>query len=78
MYRAAATCRARGFEVTRVHDACATVTRELQRATVTTMKDRYACTLSTQQVLQRVSEVVSEHHGTGHMPDPGEGSQASL
>lgn len=53
----------RGFEVTMVHDACATVTPELQRATVTTMKDRYARILTTTQVVQEVSEVAQDHEG---------------
>jgi len=54
----------RGFEVTMVHDACATVTPELQRATVTTMKDRYARILTTGEVVDEISTTVpSEDEG---------------
>ena len=48
----------RGFEVTLVHDACATVTPELQRATVTTMKDRYARILTTTEVAEEIAASV--------------------
>ena len=40
-----------GFYVTLISDATATVTAELQQATLTTMKDRYARVLSTEEAL---------------------------
>ncbi|MEJ2061429.1 MAG: cysteine hydrolase [Gammaproteobacteria bacterium] len=40
-----------GFFVTLIGDACATVTPELQTATITTMTDRYARVLSTEEAL---------------------------
>lgn len=40
-----------GFHVTLIGDACATVTPELQNATITTMKDRYARVLTTEEAL---------------------------
>lgn len=47
-----------GFFVTLVSDACATVTPELQNATITTMKDRYARVLSTEEAIQEIKEIV--------------------
>ena len=47
-----------GFHVTLVSDATATVTPELQNATITTMKDRYARVLNTQEALQELLEYV--------------------
>ena len=49
-----------GFFVTLVSDGCATVTPELQRATITTMKDRYARVLTAQEAIKEIQEVV-EH-----------------
>lgn len=49
-----------GFHVTLIEDACATVTPELQQATITTMKDRYARVMSTEEL---VTEIAS-------LPDP--------
>lgn len=49
-----------GFYVTLVEDACATVTPELQQATITTMKDRYARVLTTQEVISEIKEVVTD------------------
>ncbi|SEK71181.1 Nicotinamidase-related amidase [Ectothiorhodospira marina] len=46
-----------GFYVTLIEDACATVTPELQRATMLTMKDRYARVMSTEQALAEISKV---------------------
>lgn len=43
-----------GFYVTLVSDAVATVTPELERATVTTMRDRYARILTTSEVVSEV------------------------
>lgn len=47
-----------GFYVTLISDGCATVTPELQNATITTMKDRYARVLSTQQAIAEICELV--------------------
>jgi nicotinamidase-related amidase len=41
-----------GFYVTLISDGCATVTPELQRATITTMKDRYARVLTAQEAVE--------------------------
>ena len=46
-----------GFYVTLIEDASATVTPELQRATILTMKDRYARVMSTDQALAEISKV---------------------
>lgn len=50
----------RGFYVTVIDDAIATVTPELQNATVTTVKDRYARVLSTEEAIQEINKVVDE------------------
>lgn len=51
-----------GFYVTLISDATATVTPELQNATITTMKDRYARVLTTQEALDELKEhVVGEN-----------------
>jgi nicotinamidase-related amidase len=47
-----------GFFVTLISDGCATVTPELQRATITTMKDRYARVLTTKQAVAEIQELV--------------------
>lgn len=47
-----------GFHVTLISDATATVTPELQNATITTMKDRYARVLSTSEALEELQEYV--------------------
>ncbi|GAB4260757.1 MAG: cysteine hydrolase [Methylomicrobium sp.] len=44
-----------GFYVTIVSDAVATVTPELEQATVTTMRDRYARILTTDEVIQEIA-----------------------
>jgi nicotinamidase-related amidase len=49
----------RGFYVTLIEDGCATVTPELQRATITTMKDRYARVLTTEQAINEINRVVA-------------------
>ena len=49
-----------GFYVTLVDDACATVTPELQQATITTMKDRYARVMTTHEVIDEIREVVTD------------------
>jgi nicotinamidase-related amidase len=47
-----------GFHVTLISDGCATVTEELQNATITTMKDRYARVLTTVDAVTEIQEVV--------------------
>jgi nicotinamidase-related amidase len=47
-----------GFYVTLISDGCATVTPELQRATMITMKDRYARVLNTEEAIQEIQTVV--------------------
>ncbi|MFQ5644696.1 MAG: cysteine hydrolase family protein [Thiogranum sp.] len=47
-----------GFYVTLISDGCATVTPELQRATMITMKDRYARVLNTDEAIQEIQTVV--------------------
>ena len=48
-----------GFYVTLISDGCATVTPELQKATITTMKDRYARVLSTEEAIAEIKQVVN-------------------
>jgi nicotinamidase-related amidase len=47
-----------GFYVTLISDGCATVTPELQNATITTMKDRYARVLTTEEAIAELQAVV--------------------
>ncbi|MDX1345294.1 MAG: isochorismatase family cysteine hydrolase [Sedimenticolaceae bacterium] len=47
-----------GFYVTLISDGCATVTPELQQATITTMKDRYARVLTTDEAVAEIRELV--------------------
>lgn len=47
-----------GFYVTLISDGCATVTPELQNATITTMKDRYARVLTTQEAIKEIHDLV--------------------
>jgi nicotinamidase-related amidase len=47
-----------GFYVTLISDGCATVTPELQRATMITMKDRYARVLNTEEAIEEIQTVV--------------------
>jgi len=47
-----------GFYVTLISDGCATVTPELQRATMITMKDRYARVLNTEEAIRELHAVV--------------------
>lgn len=49
----------RGFYVTVINDAIATVTPELQNATETTVKDRYARVLTTAEAIHEIEQVVS-------------------
>lgn len=48
----------RGFYVTLISDGCTAVTPELQRATITTMKDRYARVLTTNEAIAELQAVV--------------------
>jgi nicotinamidase-related amidase len=45
-----------GYYVTLISDGCATVTPELQQATITVMKDRYARVLSTAEAIEEVEQ----------------------
>ena len=47
-----------GFYVTLISDACATVTPELQNATITTMTDRYARVFTTEEAIAELQAVV--------------------
>lgn len=47
-----------GFYVTLISDGCATVTPQLQNATITTMKDRYARVLSTEEAIAEIRKLV--------------------
>jgi nicotinamidase-related amidase len=49
-----------GFYVTLIEDGCATVTPELQHATITTMRDRYARVLSTSEAVEEVRGLTGE------------------
>ncbi|MCG6969754.1 MAG: cysteine hydrolase [Gammaproteobacteria bacterium] len=49
-----------GFYVTLVEDACATVTEELQQATIRTLKDRYSRVLSTDEAIKEIRVVVDD------------------
>lgn len=46
-----------GYFVTLISDGCATVTPELQTATITTLKDRYARVLCTDEAVQEVERL---------------------
>ena len=46
-----------GFYVTLIEDCCATVTPEMQRATITTIKDRYARVMSTDEAIREITRV---------------------
>ena len=46
-----------GFHVTLIEDAVATVTPELENATITTMKDRYARVMSTEEAVCEIEEM---------------------
>jgi nicotinamidase-related amidase len=48
-----------GFFVTLISDGCATVTPELQNATITTMKDRYARVFTTAEAIAEIQEVLN-------------------
>jgi nicotinamidase-related amidase len=46
----------RGFNTTLIRDACATVTPELHNATISTVRDRYARVLTSDEVVKEVRE----------------------
>lgn len=46
-----------GFYVTLIEDGCATVTPELQKATITTMKDRYARVMTTDEAIAEITRL---------------------
>lgn len=48
-----------GFFVTLAADGCATVTQELQNATITTMKDRYARVLTVDEIIAEIKQLVA-------------------
>jgi nicotinamidase-related amidase len=52
-----------GYYVTLISDGCATVTPELQQATITVMKDRYARVLSTAEAIEEVEQARQAAHG---------------
>lgn len=48
-----------GFYTTLIRDGCATVTPELQKATLQTMKDRYARVMSTDEAIEEINQAVA-------------------
>lgn len=48
-----------GFHVTLISDGCATVTAELQNATITTMKDRYARVMTTDEAITELGQLIA-------------------
>ncbi|MEJ2346806.1 MAG: cysteine hydrolase [Gammaproteobacteria bacterium] len=48
-----------GYFVTLIEDGCATVTPQLQNATITTMRDRYARVLSADDAITEINRVVA-------------------
>ncbi len=51
-----------GYYVTLIGDGCATVTPELQEATITTLRDRYARVLSTAEAIDEVEALAKAEH----------------
>jgi len=51
-----------GYYVTLISDGCATVTPELQHATITTMKDRYARVLTAAEAISEVETAARAAH----------------
>jgi nicotinamidase-related amidase len=51
-----------GFHVTLISDGCATVTPELQKATITTMKDRYARVMTAKEAMVELQKIFQLHH----------------
>lgn len=54
-----------GFDVTLIEDACATVSRRLQRNTISVLRDRYARILTTTEVLAEVRGVTAAANLSG-------------
>ncbi len=54
-----------GFYVTLVEDGCATVTPALHEATISTLRDRYARVMTTEQALREVERFAAEGGETG-------------
>lgn len=54
-----------GYYVTLISDGCATVTPELQHATITVMKDRYARILSTNEAIAEIERTLGRRE-VGH------------
>jgi len=52
-----------GFLVTLISDGCATVTPELQNATITAMKDRYAHVVTTDEALAELASIEIREDG---------------
>jgi nicotinamidase-related amidase len=52
-----------GYYVTLISDGCATVTPELQNATITVMKDRYARVLDTNEAVAEIERTLGHHDG---------------
>ena len=50
----------RGFHTTLIADGCATVTPDLQNATIATIKDRYARVLTTEEVIKEIKASVNK------------------
>jgi nicotinamidase-related amidase len=50
-----------GFDVTLIEDACATVSRRLQRNAIAVLRDRYARIMTTGEVIAELVAVVAEH-----------------
>ena len=54
-----------GYLVSMIEDACTTVTPELHKATITTLRDRYAAIVTTEQIIERFkTNLVVESTGT--------------
>lgn len=47
-----------GYYTTLINDACATVTPELHNATISTVRDRYARVLTTEEALKEIKRVI--------------------
>ena len=51
-----------GYLVTMVEDSCTTVNEELQKASIKTLKDRYARILKTDQVVEEIHQLVGNKY----------------
>lgn len=47
-----------GYFVTLIEDACTTVTKELQESTLTTLRDRYARVITTDQAIEEIHQLL--------------------